>query len=237
MESKNLNSQYKLAISSPLRLAVALVILCAIRWVFIANGFDYGWDFETGYRVFQGGVYGKDFYTAVGPLSYQLIGTVFRFLGPHWVWIYLIYYICWLFSIFGAYLILGNISEREEDIAFAIMIVAPLSIPHLSALHVYNCLSYPLAVWCGVFGFSYLETGKYKTLMGAGLLAALSLFTKQNIGLGAAFFDCFCYSCNPNFKQTQQMEEYRNRFNQLFGDFCFEWSISILSILKRDWNL
>jgi hypothetical protein len=100
-------------------------------------------------------------------------------------------------------LILKSISERTEDIAFALMIVAPLSIPHLSALHVYNCLSYSLAVWCGVFSFFYLETGKLRSLFMAGFLAALSLFTKQNIGLGVALLIVFVILANPPFNKSK----------------------------------
>jgi len=203
MAQKKFTPVFSGLLHSPFSLAAGVVLVCAVRWIFIANGFDYGWDFETGYRVFLGGVYGRDFYTAVGPFSYQLIGTVFKILGPRWVWVYVIYYICWLTSILGSYFILKKISERREDLAFALMIVAPLSIPHLSALHVYNCLSYALAVWCGVCCFSYLEEGKHRSLMMAGFFAALSLFTKQNIGLGAALLTLFVVIASPILNRTK----------------------------------
>jgi len=56
-------------LSQPTFWGFLAVFLCGLRWGFIADGFDFGWDYETGYRVYLGGVYGKDFYTALGPTS------------------------------------------------------------------------------------------------------------------------------------------------------------------------
>jgi hypothetical protein len=171
-------------LESPLFLAAMSILLCALRWVFIANGFDYGWDYETGYRVYQGGIYGKDFYTALGPLSYEVIGQVFRWFGPRWVLIYPLYYGCWILSWYGVFLLLKRLTPRIEILGLVLVIVAPLSIPHLVALHLYNCLSYCLSIWCGVFCFNYLFSGRCRYLVPAAVLASLSLFTKQNLGLG-----------------------------------------------------
>ncbi len=169
----------------PLCFPLIAVLLCFVRWGFVANGYDFGWDFETGYRVSHGGVYGKDFYTALGPLAYELIGFIFKIFGAHWVFIYLIYYTCWMFSLLGVYFLLRNFSEKKTDLAFVMIIVAPLSIPHLLALHAYNFLSYSLAIWCGVFVFDYLNKGKFWRIIIASGFAALSLFAKQNLGLGS----------------------------------------------------
>ena len=100
-------------LEKPLFLAALAILLCALRWVFIANGFDYGWDYETGYRVYQGGIYGKDFYTALGPLSYEVIGQVFRWFGPRWVLIYPLYYGCWILSWYGVFLLFKRLTPRK----------------------------------------------------------------------------------------------------------------------------
>lgn len=212
---------------NPLIFPVIVVLLCVARWGLIANGFDYGWDFETGYRVYRGGVYGKDFYTAVGPLSYELIGLMFKIFGVRWVIIYFIYYLSWIISILGTYFLLRDISERRENLAFALMILIPLSIPHLSAMHVYNFLSYSLAVWIGVLVFSYLKKASSSKLIIAGILGALSVFAKQNIGLGVVLLSCSVMVLNIFFDKQKSLKKFL--FGIGFLSFSFLLSLGFLS--------
>ena len=139
--------------SSHLALLASLVF--GLRWMLVANGFDYGWDFETGYRVYYGGIYGRDFYTALGPLSYQLIGWLFKLFGPRWVWVYPLYYFCWAMTLAGVLIIFRNLTERKEILSLTLLAIVPLSIPHISALHLYNFLGSALQ---GVFFFSKAKT-------------------------------------------------------------------------------
>jgi len=168
----------------PPTLIIVLALITALRWVYIADGYDFGWEFETGYRVFSGQHYGIDFYTALGPLSYEIVGFVFKFFGAKWIYVYLISYSAWLLTLLGVYQLLKNISSDTTQLTLAMILVMPLSIPHLVALHNYNFLSYLLAIWSGVLFFKYLNSEKYLWLLLAGLLSALTLFTKQNIGIG-----------------------------------------------------
>jgi hypothetical protein len=197
------------------------VVLCGLRWVFIADGFDFGWDYETGYRVYLGGVYGKDFYTALAPLAYELIGAVFKGLGPRWFWVYPIYYGCWLLTLTGVYILFGLLTKRKEILAITLMVLAPLSIPHLSALHVYNNLSYCLAVWCSVFCFSFYQRQKYSCLLVGGALAGLTLFTKQNLGLGVVLVNIGLIFLNWLLNEKREIKSLFVTWILFVGSFSF----------------
>ncbi|MFM8315700.1 MAG: glycosyltransferase family 39 protein, partial [Deltaproteobacteria bacterium] len=148
--------------------------------------YDYGCDFETGYRVYQGGIYGKDFYTTLGPISYNIIGTVFKILGPKWLYINLLYYVSWALTIVGIYFLLKTLSSNTSHLALSILIAMPLGIPHLVALHSYNFIGYMFAIWSGVCFFKFLKNEHCRFLIASGIFSALALFTKQNIGLGCS---------------------------------------------------
>ncbi len=192
---------------NPLIFPVIVVLLCVARWGLIANGFDYGWDFETGYRVYRGGIYGKDFYTAVGPLSYELIGFIFKVLSPSFIYLNFCYYACWTLSVLGCYLLVQKISTRPENTACAFIVTAPLSIPHMFPLHLYNFLSYTIAIWVFVFCFKFLETRKIKVLFLAGLLSGIAIFTKQNIGIGAIGLAILILIINSILDLSQSVKE------------------------------
>jgi len=208
-------------LSQPTFWGFLAVFLCGLRWGFIADGFDFGWDYETGYRVYLGGIYGKDFYTALGPLAYELIGAVFKGLGPRWIWVYPIYYGCWLLSLAGVYILLSSLTQKKEVLAVVLMFIAPLSIPHLSALHVYNTLGYCLVIWCSVFCFWFYQRKKYSFLLFSGVLAGLALFTKQNLGLGVLLVNSGLIFLNWLLKGKRKIKSLWLAWGCLLGSFCF----------------
>lgn len=189
MRSK-LDWQRKTRSDVPIHLAWPVLVgvfLCGLRWATIATGPDAGYDFETGYRVYYGGIYGKNFYTTLGPLSYELIGFVFRWLSPKWLYINLIYYFCWAATMLGIYYLLKSITSNKTNLILATLIIVPLGIPHLVAMHSYNFISYMLAILTGTLFFKFLDAYCYRFLFFAGLVVPISLFTKQNIGMGSIF--------------------------------------------------
>lgn len=207
---------------SSLHLALIAIMICALRWVFVANGYDYGWDYETGYRVYSGGIYGRDFYTALGPLSYGLIGLVFKVLGPKWFWVYPLYYSCWILTLLGVWVLFKNLTNQLEFLAIVLMGIAPLSIPHINALHFYNCLGYCLAIWSSSFCFIYFKKGQYRFLFLAGICAALALFTKQNLGLGVALLNLVLLFLDLVVSKKKPLK--------MFLVSLFAWSVPFFSL-------
>ncbi len=192
---------------NPLQLVSVVILLHALRWVCIANGHDFGWEFETGFRASLGGIYGRDYYTALGPLSYEIVGFLFKNLGAKWIYAYVITYVSWSLTMLGVYQLLRNVTTEPLYLAFALLIVTPLSIPHLVALHNYNFISYSFAVWSGVLFFRYLDSGHYRWLWLSGFLVALALFTKQNIGMGTLFLTLIMLVSTPFLTFTKTIQK------------------------------
>jgi hypothetical protein len=170
--------------------AISIAIVAA-RWLPVAGIGEYGMLYDQAYRLSVGQVWYRDLLSTHPPIAAQTLGALFRLFEPSLLLYNVHLYLWWLASLLVGYLLLRRYDVQGLARSAALVTFASLSLPCLSLGHAYF---YAGSVFCGLCVLCLdigLDGSRPSMTFGAGLLAGVTVFARQNLGIaliGGAVF-------------------------------------------------
>ncbi len=163
-----------------------VVLLLAARWIWVAGLGDYGWTWEAAARLLRGQVYYRDFPSLYGPLSHYTLAGLMALAGSH-LFVFHLHLWLWYALALGAGLaVMSRLGVRSSSQTAGLALAAVISCPAFFWGHAFNYQATFLAgaaTWCALRATA---EGPRGWAAWAGLLAGLTIFARQNVGLTLA---------------------------------------------------
>jgi hypothetical protein len=140
---------------------------------------DYAIIWDAAYRMSEGQVIYKDFYTPTGPISFFLPYLSFKIFGYSYTALKIAQVVISISILFAYKLLLDAVADNSRIKSvnywiFLLLFVLPLGFPW------YNTTALMFSLWAAVL---VVKGQSYLNVIGAGFLLVLSILSKQDYGL------------------------------------------------------
>ncbi len=140
---------------------------------------DYAIIWDAAYRMSEGQVIYKDFYTPTGPVSFFLPYLSFKIFGYSYTALKIAQVVISISILFAYKFLLDAVADNSRIKSvnywiFLLLFVLPLGFPW------YNTTALMFSLWAAVL---VVKGQSYLNVIGAGFLLALSILSKQDYGL------------------------------------------------------